>query len=183
MLADHINAEIVSGTITSKQEAMDYITWTYFFRRLLMNPSYYGLENVDHDVVNKYLSTVVQTCVGELERSSCLEVDEVMFLQLNLVVFVRIANKSRSYYSPSRKTGDSHFAIKLTSLKWQATVIPCYCCVLGKSIGYSDNSGTYLILLLPQSPLTSLVSTKTSRELHVAGTSENTECEYCFVNN
>ena len=77
MLADHINAEVVSGTITSKQEAMDYITWTYFFRRLLMNPSYYELDSVGHDDVNKYLSTVVQGCVSELERSSCLEIDEV----------------------------------------------------------------------------------------------------------
>ncbi|KAH3727172.1 hypothetical protein DPMN_053099, partial [Dreissena polymorpha] len=39
VLPDHLNAEIVAGTITSKQDAMDYITWTYFFRRLLMNPS------------------------------------------------------------------------------------------------------------------------------------------------
>ena len=77
MLSDHINAEVVSGTITSKQEAMDYITWTYFFRRLIMNPSYYDLDSIEHDNVNKYLSTVVQGCIGELEGSSCLEVDEV----------------------------------------------------------------------------------------------------------
>ena len=38
VLADHLNAEIVSGTVTSKQDALDYLTWTYFFRRLLMNP-------------------------------------------------------------------------------------------------------------------------------------------------
>ena len=38
VLADHLNAEIVAGTISSKQDAMDYITWTYFFRRLVMNP-------------------------------------------------------------------------------------------------------------------------------------------------
>ncbi|KAH9499698.1 activating signal cointegrator 1 complex subunit [Bulinus truncatus] len=39
VMADHLNAEVVSGTISSKQDAMDYITWTYFFRRLLRNPS------------------------------------------------------------------------------------------------------------------------------------------------
>ena len=58
---------------------MDYITWTYFFRRLLMNPSYYNLESMEHDEVNKYLSTLVQTCIAELGQSYCLEMDEVRF--------------------------------------------------------------------------------------------------------
>lgn len=77
MLPDHLNAEIVAGTITSKQDAMDYLTWTYFFRRLLMNPSYYELEDTANDSVNKFLSALVENAVKEVESSACVEIGEV----------------------------------------------------------------------------------------------------------
>ena len=44
---DHINAEINSRSILNKQNCMDYFSWTYFFRRILSNPSYYGLKDKD----------------------------------------------------------------------------------------------------------------------------------------
>ena len=80
MLPDHLNAEIVAGTIGSKQEAMDYLTWTYLFRRLMMNPTYYDLEEVDHDSVNVFLSNLVENAVSELEESYCVEVEDEVFL-------------------------------------------------------------------------------------------------------
>ncbi|XP_022375871.1 activating signal cointegrator 1 complex subunit 3 [Enhydra lutris kenyoni] len=76
VLSDHLNAEIAGGTITSKQDAMDYITWTYFFRRLIMNPSYYSLSDVSHDSVNKFLSSLVEKSLVELEHSYCIEIGE-----------------------------------------------------------------------------------------------------------
>ncbi|XP_045150249.1 activating signal cointegrator 1 complex subunit 3 [Echinops telfairi] len=76
VLADHLNAEIAGGTITSKQDAMDYITWTYFFRRLVMNPSYYNLGDVSHDSVNKFLSNLVEKSLVALEHSCCIEIGE-----------------------------------------------------------------------------------------------------------
>lgn len=76
VLPDHLNAEIVAGTITSKQDAMDYLTWTYFFRRLLINPSYYDLEDIDNDSVNKFLSALVEGAVREVENSACVEIGE-----------------------------------------------------------------------------------------------------------
>lgn len=73
-MSDHLNAEIVAATITSKQEAMDYLTWTYFFRRLLVNPSYYELESLENTPVNKYLSFLIQRSLTELENSFCVTV-------------------------------------------------------------------------------------------------------------
>ncbi len=80
VLADHMNAEIVAGTISSKQDAMDYVTWTYFFRRLIKNPSYYHLEDTSSNAINSYLSKVVNAALHELESSSCIEIEEVNYL-------------------------------------------------------------------------------------------------------
>ena len=44
-LHDHFNAEVVSGTIRSLQDGVDFLTWTYFYRRLTRNPGYYHLED------------------------------------------------------------------------------------------------------------------------------------------
>lgn len=84
VLPDHFNAEVIGGTITSKQDAMDYLTWTYFFRRLVMNPTYYGLdaerpgkgEALPQRIVDDFLSRLVQDALCELEDSQCIALDE-----------------------------------------------------------------------------------------------------------
>ena len=76
VLTDHFNAEIVAGTVKTKQDAMDYLTWTYFFRRLLRNPAYYHLEDLEDDNINTFLSSIVSSKIHELEESYCVAVDE-----------------------------------------------------------------------------------------------------------
>ncbi|XP_008555073.1 activating signal cointegrator 1 complex subunit 3 [Microplitis demolitor] len=76
VLPDHINAEIVAGTIGTKQQFLDYLTWTYFFRRLMKNPRYYNLESLDTLDINSYLSNLVDCTLKVLIDCQCVAFDE-----------------------------------------------------------------------------------------------------------
>jgi hypothetical protein len=75
-LYDHINAEISACTIKNKQDVLDYISWTFFFRRLRKNPSYYGLESTKREHVDLYLSQLVDKVVDSLVISGCIKVEK-----------------------------------------------------------------------------------------------------------
>ncbi|XP_050224918.1 DExH-box ATP-dependent RNA helicase DExH14 isoform X1 [Mercurialis annua] len=75
-LHEHFNAEIVTGTITHKEDAVHYLTWTYLFRRLMVNPAYYGLENADPETLSSFLSRLVQNTFEDLEDSGCIKMNE-----------------------------------------------------------------------------------------------------------
>lgn len=44
--------------------------------RLLQNPSYYGLTDVDSDSVNAHLSDLLESSFNELVESGCIEIDD-----------------------------------------------------------------------------------------------------------
>ncbi len=80
VLDNHIGAEVSANTIKTKQDALDYLTWTFFFRRLHKNPSYYGLEisAEEHNTVaaqviaNDYMIEIVDKSLRELAESKCI---------------------------------------------------------------------------------------------------------------
>lgn len=74
-LTDHMNAEIASGTLSSKKHCVDYLTWTYFFRRLTKNPAYYNVDVTDANGINNYLQQLVTTTLSKLEHAKCIEWD------------------------------------------------------------------------------------------------------------
>mmetsp|Transcript_13763 Transcript_13763/g.20677 ORF Transcript_13763/g.20677 Transcript_13763/m.20677 type:complete len:1176 (+) Transcript_13763:3-3530(+) len=75
-LHDHINSEIVTKTIGSMQDAVDYITWTFLYRRLTKNPNYYNLQGTSNVHLSEHLSEMVETILGDLEESKCCQMDD-----------------------------------------------------------------------------------------------------------
>lgn len=77
-LADHLNSEIVIRLIENKQDAIDYLTWTFLYRRLTQNPNYYNLQGVSHQHLSDYLSELIESVLGNLEASKCIAVENDM---------------------------------------------------------------------------------------------------------
>jgi antiviral helicase SLH1 len=106
VLDNHLCAEVSSETIVTKQDALDYLTWTFFFRRLHKNPSYYGLEisAEEHNSIaaqqlaNDYMIEMVNKSLNELADSKCVEVFP------NGDVDPTPLGKIMSYYYLSHKT-------------------------------------------------------------------------------
>ncbi|KAH7681139.1 RNA helicase protein [Dioscorea alata] len=82
---DHFNAEVVVGVVENKQDAVDYLTWTFMYRRLTKNPNYYNLQGVSHRHLSDHLSDLVENALNDLEASKCVAIEEDMYLKpLNL---------------------------------------------------------------------------------------------------
>lgn len=75
-LVDHFNAEIAAGTLTSKSTCINYLTWTYFYRRLTKNPGYYNLLSLSAETVNIFLLNMVDKVLNTLVEFECIELDE-----------------------------------------------------------------------------------------------------------
>ncbi|KAJ9142130.1 Pre-mRNA-splicing factor brr2 [Pleurostoma richardsiae] len=75
-LHDAFVTEISTKMIESGDDAINWTTFTYFYRRLLANPSYYSLTDTTHDALSNYLSDLVETTLKELSESKIIDFDE-----------------------------------------------------------------------------------------------------------
>ena len=86
-LHDHFNAEIVTKIIENKQDAVDYLTWTFLYRRMSQNPNYYNLQGISHRHLSDSLSELVENTLSDLEQSKCISIeDEMDITPLNLAM-------------------------------------------------------------------------------------------------
>ena len=106
VLDNHLCAEVSAETILTKQDALDYLTWTFFFRRLHKNPSYYGLQisAEEHSTIaaqeqaNDFIVELINKSLDDLAESKCVEVFP------NGDVDSTPMGKIMSYYYLSHKT-------------------------------------------------------------------------------
>jgi antiviral helicase SLH1 len=123
VLDNHLGAEVSAGTITTKQDALDYLTWTFFFRRLHKNPTYYGLEisaeeHRDNPMTARqlaadYMIELVDRSLNDLAESDCVlvhsngDVDSTPFGKLMSYYYLShltvrmMLSKARSTHAPS----------------------------------------------------------------------------------
>ncbi|OQD89494.1 hypothetical protein PENANT_c002G02253 [Penicillium antarcticum] len=107
VLDNHLGAEVSAGTIGTQQDALDYLTWTFFFRRLHKNPSYYGLEISAEEQntmaaqasAQEFMIELVGKSLNDLAESSCVLVDSATG-EVDSTPFGKIM----SYYYLSHKT-------------------------------------------------------------------------------
>lgn len=75
-LHDHLNAEIYTKVIENTQETLDYLTWTFYYRRLSQNPNYYGLQGVSHTHLSDKLSELMEETLHDLEQAKAIAIEE-----------------------------------------------------------------------------------------------------------
>ncbi len=74
-LLNLLNAEIASGSVSSCFDIAQFLTWTFLFRRLLSNPSFYNLQDTSPSSVETYLLDLVDKGLQDLEKNGCVKLD------------------------------------------------------------------------------------------------------------
>lgn len=76
-LHESFSNEISTGIIETKQDCIDWITYTYFYRRIHANPSFYGLKDTSALGISAYLTELVEETLNDLIKSSLIEIESV----------------------------------------------------------------------------------------------------------
>lgn len=75
-LPNFLNNEIVMSTIENYQDAIDWLTWSFFYRRIKKNPNYYGLKGISNEHISDYLSELIENNMEILSFANCINIEE-----------------------------------------------------------------------------------------------------------
>ena len=77
-LADHMNAEIVNGTINNIREASQWLSYTFLYIRMLKNPMAYGMtmdERIEDNQLELKRMQLIRTAAEKLDSCRMIRYD------------------------------------------------------------------------------------------------------------
>ncbi|KAI3631541.1 hypothetical protein MIR68_010424 [Amoeboaphelidium protococcarum] len=88
-LHNFLNAEICNKSVENQQEAVEFLSLSFWMRRLYKNPNYYNLIKNDAGHISEFLSEAVETVIGDLQEVQCIDLaqdgEEVIPQSLGLI--------------------------------------------------------------------------------------------------
>ncbi|KAJ1557614.1 DEIH-box ATPase, partial [Cladochytrium tenue] len=78
-LADNLNAEIVLGTIRSREEAVHWLGYTYLYVRMLRNPALYGItpdESAEDSFLEQKRTDLIHSAALLLDKCNLVKYDK-----------------------------------------------------------------------------------------------------------
>ena len=79
-LPNHLNAEIILGTVTNLHEAIEWLSYTYLYTRMLRNPMVYGISyddmQFDELLINHRTNLIIEAA-KTLMRCRMVKFDQV----------------------------------------------------------------------------------------------------------
>ena len=75
-LENHFFTDIKNKIINTKQKCVDWLTWSFFYKRLMKNPNYYELKGKSNQYLYEYISEMVENKLTELETRGDVVIKE-----------------------------------------------------------------------------------------------------------
>lgn len=98
-LTENINAEVAIGTINSIVEAVGYLSWTFYARRVKMNPSFYGAKSGSEEDVEDFFFRTVKETIRALAEHGCVRIeDDLEKIEDNCSVTTTVLGLAASNY-------------------------------------------------------------------------------------
>ncbi|ODQ66264.1 Sec63-domain-containing protein [Nadsonia fulvescens var. elongata DSM 6958] len=74
-LPDVLCTEISERVISSMQDSIDWLTFSFFYRRIITNPSFYGLADTSPNSLSEYLSELVESTLTSLSEANLIDME------------------------------------------------------------------------------------------------------------
>ena len=126
-LADHLNAEVVGGTVTTIKEAVTWLTYTYLHVRMLRNPLAYGItadQSNDDPMLRGRTHELVHEAAKLLDQNQMLRYD----LNSGNLGVTHLGRVAAHFYIQAESVATFNERLKHTASLTDADLCHLVCC-------------------------------------------------------